>query len=139
MPRVRVSEDIGTPLVTGMFHPIIMLPAGGFEALSEREQRLALCHELTHIKRKDLWLGCVPAVAERVFFFHPLVHLAAREYALCREAACDAHVLAVAGRGAAGIWASAARPRRVADANEPRGGRCAVVIFNTPPEDCHAR
>ena len=56
---------------------------------------MALCHELTHIKRADLWLGCVPAIAERVFFFHPLVHFAAREYALCREAACDAHVLAV--------------------------------------------
>jgi bla regulator protein BlaR1 len=56
---------------------------------------MALCHELTHIKRADLWLGSVPAIAERAFFFHPLVHLAAREYALCREAACDAHVLAV--------------------------------------------
>ena len=94
VPRVRVSEDIETPLVTGLFRPVILLPAAGFDALPERHQRLALCHELTHIKRKDLWLGCVPAAAERVFFFHPLVHLAAREYALCREAACDAHVLA---------------------------------------------
>jgi beta-lactamase regulating signal transducer with metallopeptidase domain len=94
VPRVRVSDDLETPLVTGMFRPVILLPAAGFDALSDRQQRLALCHELTHIKRHDLWLGCVPAVAERVFFFHPLVHLAAREYALCREAACDAHVLA---------------------------------------------
>jgi hypothetical protein len=35
----------------------------------------------------------VPALAERLFFFHPLVRLAAREYALCREAACDAAVI----------------------------------------------
>jgi bla regulator protein BlaR1 len=94
VPRVRVSDDIETPLVTGMFRPVVLLPAAGFDALSDRQQRLALCHELTHIKRHDLWLGCVPAVAERLFFFHPVVHLAAREYALCREAACDAHVLA---------------------------------------------
>ena len=95
VPRVRVSDDVGTPLVTGILRPLILLPAGAFDALTERQQRLALCHELTHIKRADLWLGCVPAIAERVFFFHPLVHFAAREYALCREAACDAHVLAV--------------------------------------------
>jgi bla regulator protein blaR1 len=95
VPRVRFSDEISTPLVTGMFQPIVLLPAGAFGALSERQQRMALCHELTHIKRADLWLGCVPAIAERAFFFHPLVHLAAREYALCREAACDAHVLAV--------------------------------------------
>jgi bla regulator protein BlaR1 len=97
VPRVRVSDEIGTPLVTGIFQPFILLPGGAFDALTERQQCMALCHELTHIKRADLWLGCVPAIAERVFFFHPLVHLAAREYAICREAACDAHVLAVLG------------------------------------------
>jgi bla regulator protein blaR1 len=95
VPRVRLSADVGTPLVTGILRPLILLPAGPFGALSQRERRLALCHELTHVKRGDLWLGCVPAIAERVFFFHPLAHFAAREYALCREAACDAHVLAV--------------------------------------------
>ena len=95
VPRVRVSDEVGTPLVTGILRPSILLPAPAFDALSERQQRMALCHELTHIKRADLWLGCVPAIAERAFFFHPLVHFAAREYALCREAACDAHVLAV--------------------------------------------
>ena len=54
---------------------------------------MALCHELSHVKRADLWLGLVPAAAERLFFFHPLVRLASREYLLCREAACDAAVL----------------------------------------------
>lgn len=55
---------------------------------------MTLCHELAHVKRADLWFGCVPALAERIFFFHPLVRLAAREYALCREAACDRTVIA---------------------------------------------
>jgi len=95
VPRVRISDGVRTPLVLGMFRPSVLLPAGAFEVLPERQQQMALCHELTHLKRADLWLGCVPAIAERVFFFHPLVNLAAREYALCREAACDARVLAV--------------------------------------------
>ena len=58
---------------------------------------MALCHELVHLRRGDLWLGWVPALAERLFFFHPLAALAAREYALAREAACDAEVLRVLG------------------------------------------
>ena len=139
VPRVRFSDEVGTPLVTGILQPLILLPTGAFDALSERQQHMALCHELTHIKRADLWLGSVPAIAERAFFFHPLVHLAAREYALCREAACDAHVLAVLDAAPQEVRAPAAGPRRVADANEPRGGRCAVVIFNAQAEDCHAR
>ena len=93
VPEVRISARIETPLVTGLVRPVVLLPSGRVDALTDRQRQMALCHELAHLKRADLWLGCVPALAERVFFFHPLVHLASREYALSREAACDAAVM----------------------------------------------
>ena len=93
IPAVRLSDEVETPLVAGLRRPTVLLPARRFVELPERQQRMAICHELAHVKRADLWLGCVPALAERLFFFHPLVHVAAREYALSREAACDAAVL----------------------------------------------
>ena len=93
VPDIRTSHRVETPLVTGLMRPVVLLPADRFDGLSDRQQRMALCHELAHLKRADLWLGCVPALAERVFFFHPLAHLASREYALGREAACDAAVM----------------------------------------------
>jgi beta-lactamase regulating signal transducer with metallopeptidase domain len=93
VPTVRTSEDIETPLVIGLRHGAILVPERAFARLSERQQQMALCHELAHIKRADLQFGCVPALAEALFFFHPLVKLAASEYALSREAACDATVL----------------------------------------------
>jgi beta-lactamase regulating signal transducer with metallopeptidase domain len=92
-PPVRTSNEVGTPFVAGALRPVVVVPADRFAALSCDEKRMALCHELAHVKRADLWLGCVPALAERLFFFHPLVRLAAREYALCREAACDVAVI----------------------------------------------
>jgi bla regulator protein blaR1 len=92
-PEVRLSDDLQTPLVAGLVRPVVLLPAGRFAALSERQQQMTLCHELAHVKRADLWFGCVPALAERLFFFHPLAHVAAREYVFWREAACDAAVL----------------------------------------------
>ena len=58
---------------------------------------MTLCHELLHLRRHDLWFGWVPALAQRIFFFHPLAALAVREYAIAREAACDAEVLRVLG------------------------------------------
>jgi bla regulator protein blaR1 len=91
VPAVRISHEIRTPLVAGVWRPHILLP--GAAALPEEQQRMALCHELAHVKRADLWLGTIPALTERLFFFHPLMRLAAREYALCREAACDAAVI----------------------------------------------
>ena len=92
-PSVRLSEEADTPLVLGFRRPVVLLPAGSFAALCPDEQRMALCHELLHVRRKDLWLAYVPALAERLFFFHPLAHLAVREYQLTREAACDAAVI----------------------------------------------
>lgn len=94
---VRVSAEVETPLIVGGRRPVILVPAEGFAALSPDQQRMALCHELAHLKRGDVWLGCVPAAAERCFFFHPLARLAAREYAFWREAACDDAVLTTLG------------------------------------------
>jgi bla regulator protein blaR1 len=93
VPQVRVSDNVTTPLVAGPIEPTVLLPNQAFATLSDDQQRMVLCHELAHVKRGDLWLGCAPALAERAFFFHPLAHLAAREYSLWREAACDTAVL----------------------------------------------
>jgi beta-lactamase regulating signal transducer with metallopeptidase domain len=92
-PDVRVSTDVEMPLVTGLVRPTVLLPASAAGRLTPAERAMAICHELAHVRRRDLLLGWVPAVAERLFFFHPLARLAAREYALEREAACDALVL----------------------------------------------
>ncbi len=92
-PDIRVSASVEIPLVTGLLRPVVLLPADRFDALSDEQRRMAICHELAHVKRADLWLGCVPALAERMFFFHPLAHVASREYALAREAACDRSVM----------------------------------------------
>src|SRR4029453_13738974 len=85
--------EIDAPMVVGLVRPVILLPTDLFDALSIAEQRMAICHELVHLRRGDLWLGCVPAPPERLFFVHSLAILAGREYLLAREAACDRAVL----------------------------------------------
>jgi beta-lactamase regulating signal transducer with metallopeptidase domain len=90
LPEIRTSSDVEVPLVAGVRHPVVLVPAGAFTAA---ERMLMLAHELAHVRRRDLAWGWVPAAAERLFFFHPLAHLAAREYLLAREAACDADVI----------------------------------------------
>ncbi len=90
-PRLHLSDAITSPQVIGLRRPTILLPAR--QALAPEEASLALAHEVAHLRRGDLWLGWIPALAQRLFFFHPLVPWAMREYALSREAACDAQVL----------------------------------------------
>jgi bla regulator protein blaR1 len=90
-PRLRVSDAIISPQVTGLWRPTVLLPAG--HALSADEAAMAIAHELAHLRRGDLWLAWVPAIAQCLFCFHPLVRWAMREYALNRESACDAQVM----------------------------------------------
>jgi beta-lactamase regulating signal transducer with metallopeptidase domain len=95
--RLLISAEVTSPQAVGLLQPRVLLPEDRLARFSRAELAMVLCHELAHLRRADLWLGWVPAVAERLFFFHPLAALAAREYALAREAACDATVLAVLG------------------------------------------
>jgi bla regulator protein blaR1 len=94
-PQLRVSAAISSPQITGLWHTTVLLPAE--QRLTLAESAMAMAHELAHLRRGDLWLGWIPAIAQRLFFFHPLVAWAVREYALSREAACDAQVLQQTG------------------------------------------
>ena len=97
VPRLLVSEEVTSPMATGLLSPVVVLPARAVRRLDTDALQMALAHELAHFLRRDLWLGWVPAVAEIVLFFHPLVRKAAREYALAREEACDAEALHLTG------------------------------------------
>jgi beta-lactamase regulating signal transducer with metallopeptidase domain len=93
LPAIRVSGEIETPFVAGLPRTIVLIPASAIASLSSHERAMAIGHELAHVRRRDLLLAWVPAMAERLFFFHPLARLASREYAAERESACDALVL----------------------------------------------
>lgn len=95
-PCLRVCSDISSPMVVGLLHPVMLLPAG--TALCDEELEMAVAHELEHLRRADLWLGLVPVLARHCFFFHPLMHVALREYGIAREAACDAAVVQAGDR-----------------------------------------
>jgi beta-lactamase regulating signal transducer with metallopeptidase domain len=92
-PRLHLSRDIDSPLVVGHLRPVLLLPTR--VPMSGAELDMVLAHELWHLRRGDLWWGCVPALARHLFFFHPCAHLAVREYGLAREADCDAAVVEV--------------------------------------------
>ncbi|KHL52379.1 M56 family metallopeptidase [Xanthomonas cannabis] len=93
-PALRLSSQIDSPQLIGPWQPVLLLPAKRLAQMPDNDLDMALTHELIHLRRRDLWWGLLPSLAQHLFFFHPLVHLAAREYAIAREAACDAAVVA---------------------------------------------
>ena len=89
VPSISESPAVSSPVLVGFFRPRIILPRGLADSVSSSRLELMLAHELAHLRRKDLlWLWLF-TLGETLFFFHPLVWLARREWTLATEAACD--------------------------------------------------
>jgi len=91
-PQVAVSDGIG-PLLLGPWRPLIVIPSSCVAEGTEAQLDAIVAHELAHLRRRDLQWTWLPALAEVLFFFHPLVWLARRELAVAQEIACDALVV----------------------------------------------
>jgi beta-lactamase regulating signal transducer with metallopeptidase domain len=96
-PGLFEGLEIRSPLLLGGREPAVLLPASLVRQAAPSALRLALAHELAHLKRGDLRWGWLRAAVHGFFFFHPLLWLAAREWRLAQEMACDAEALRVSG------------------------------------------
>ncbi|MDB4888190.1 MAG: peptidase BlaR1 [Gemmatimonadetes bacterium] len=98
--RAHVAEDVAllvspvasTPLTWGARPAVILLPEDALDWPAEH-RRVVLRHELAHIARKDAAAQLVASVACGVYWFHPLVWIAARRLRAECERACDDRVL----------------------------------------------
>jgi len=78
--------------VVGVICPRIVMPRG--DGLYTREERAVIrAHEQEHIERGDPRAQAVMALFQCLFWFNPLVHLAAHLTRLDQELACDAAVV----------------------------------------------
>lgn len=91
--RVMTSFISDGPLVAGLFRPVVLLPAWFELDYTAEERKVALLHELSHVRRNDLWALQVATVFLSLQWFNPLAHLAMRAFRSDQEAACDADVL----------------------------------------------
>jgi TonB family protein len=99
--RLKVSRPVGLilssrfaePVVWRALRPLIVLPRGLAEKLSDGELGSVLAHELFHVKRFDNLLGSLQMFACCFFWFHPLAWLIDRKLIEERELICDERVI----------------------------------------------
>jgi prepilin-type processing-associated H-X9-DG protein len=129
-PRLMVSGTVDTPFLAVVCRPAVVLPAGLAGGCHPEQLPLVLAHELAHLRRCDLWWSWLPAAAQVLFWFHPLVWLSGREWRLAQEMACDELALRASGADAADYGALLLRTAAISGAR-PRHRWLAVGVLET--------
>lgn len=82
-------ESHGSPFLTSLIKPTIVLPASLWEHSSARVLHHVIRHELTHFRRGDLWWHGLAAVLFLPFYFHPAAWLMRAGFVRDLEISCD--------------------------------------------------
>ncbi len=98
--RLCTSPDIPAPFTKGFRKPVIYLPESA-SRWKPQQMNHVLCHELAHIKRRDILTISVQNVLNILYFFHPLVWLANHQINFQREKICDATAIQLLGESPA--------------------------------------
>jgi bla regulator protein BlaR1 len=85
------------PGVFGIRSPVLLLPEGIAERLTQPQLQAVLAHELCHVRRRDNLTAAIHMAVETIFWFHPLVRWIGARLVEERERACDDEALRVAG------------------------------------------
>jgi bla regulator protein blaR1 len=92
-PEVRMSRGLLEPALVGIVRPVLLLPRGIGEHLSQAQLGAVLEHELAHWRRRDNLTAAAHMLVEVVFWFHPLVWWIGARLVEERERACDEAVV----------------------------------------------
>lgn len=88
---LQSSQNV-IPITWGSLWPAVLLPADCEQWPAER-RRIVLLHELAHVKRYDSLTQMIAGLVCALYWFNPLVWVAARRMCVERESACDDLVL----------------------------------------------
>jgi len=108
------------PALLGALRPRIVLPRDFERRYTRLERGLIVAHESTHRRRGDAQINLVVAALRCLYWFNPLVHVAAARLRADQEFACDAVVISAHPRTRS-AYATAMLKTQLAQALLPLG------------------
>lgn len=99
-PDLRICSGLYAPMLAGLICPILLLPEGELD----ETVKYVFMHELTHYKRRDIWLKALALVVNTVHWFNPFMWYMVRLVERDTELACDSEVLSCLPMGEHGAY-----------------------------------
>ncbi|KAJ52712.1 beta-lactamase regulating signal transducer with metallopeptidase domain [Clostridium tetanomorphum] len=88
---------IESPMVYKFFRPRIIIPNSMKDTIQKEESKHILIHELIHIKRYDNILKLIWVIVVAIYWFNPIIWLAAKLFNEDMELSCDENVMRIWG------------------------------------------
>jgi beta-lactamase regulating signal transducer with metallopeptidase domain len=86
---LRVSDEVISPMVFGVWRTVVLVPLSVTTSLSTEQLEAILAHELAHVRRWDYLCNLLQTSVECLFFFQPAVWWMSRRAREFREVCCD--------------------------------------------------
>ncbi|CVI70121.1 Regulatory protein BlaR1 [Clostridiales bacterium CHKCI001] len=90
--KIYQSSIVISPLLTGVFHPKIIIPN------TTNNLKLMLSHELVHLKSNDILFRMLLNLVQKIHWFNPIIYIFANKFFDLSELACDNRVIEKMGR-----------------------------------------
>lgn len=87
-----VSNVVSTPAIVGIFKVKILIPKEILD-LSDENIEYILLHELSHYKRKDIWINYILILIQSIHWFNPIIWLCFKLIRNDLELATDEYTL----------------------------------------------
>lgn len=97
-PRVIASRAVHVPMTWGWLRPVIVMPATWRDGWTTSQARLAMMHELAHVRSSDWAFYVAGRAVCALLWFHPGVWWITRALRDDCEEACDDRVIASGAR-----------------------------------------
>lgn len=117
---IRESQEVDSPLLMGIFNPILVIPNN----ISHKGIDYIIAHELVHLKRRDLLYKFLVFLARAIHWFNPIIHLMGQISSRDLELSCDEELVKNMGKDERASYC------RVLLDSISTGGREVILITN---------
>ena len=84
-----MSERVVEAVAVGFLKPMVLLPAAWIGNVPPDVLEAVLAHEISHLRRYDLWVNLLQRFVEAALFYHPAVWWLHERFRQEREYCCD--------------------------------------------------
>lgn len=90
---IRITSGLDSPGISGLFKPCILFPKYSIDAISLKNLRFIILHELQHYCHKDILINYMVCIILIIYWFNPFIRWAMKYMRQMQEIFCDVSVL----------------------------------------------